>query len=134
MEVPYVSVSHVFVLPPMLTRDGFPDLNAFCAGRTLLPTNYWCEEVASIGAKDPCARHALLAFSTAYVLDFQPTEEMRRRANHHYRTAVRLIDQALHRQETYRPGNDDGIVAAMVLILSNDVSAHRPTHSHARCP
>ena len=68
----------------------------------------------------------MLAFATAYVLDFQPTEEMRLRANHHYAAAVRLLDAALRNQETYCPGREDGIVAAMVLILSNDVSASRP--------
>ncbi|KAG7288721.1 hypothetical protein NEMBOFW57_005077 [Staphylotrichum longicolle] len=96
-------------------------IHAFCAGRTLLPGNYWFDQVAAIAAKDPCARHALLAFSTAYVLDFQPTEAMRLRANDHYRNAVRLLGQALQQQETYRAGSEDGIVAAMILIYSNDI-------------
>ncbi|KAL1835889.1 hypothetical protein VTJ49DRAFT_5910 [Mycothermus thermophilus] len=87
-------------------------VNAFCAGRTLLEKNYWYDEVPAIAAKDEGARHALLAFSTAYVLDFQPTESMRLRANRHYRRAVELLNQALQRQETYQPGtaNADGIV------------------------
>lgn len=130
MEVSYVVTPILLPYPaPLSFTDpgaGYSDLHAFCTGRTLLPGNYWCDQVASIAAKDPCARHALLAFSTAYVLDFQPTEEMRLRANDHYRNAVRLLDQALQRQETYRTGSEDGIVAAIILILSNDVSVNRP--------
>jgi hypothetical protein len=98
------------------------DLNAYCPGRTLLPGNYWSEQVAPIAAKYACARHALLAFTISYVLDYAPTEEMRKRANYHYRTAVKLLEDALGREATYAVGHDDGVVAAMILILSNDVS------------
>lgn len=126
MEVSYVVtpilLPHIALLSFTDPWVGCSDIHAFCAGRTLLPGNYWFDQVAAIAAKDPCARHALLAFSTAYVLDFRPTEEMRIRANDHYRNAVRLLDQALQQQETYRTGSEDGIVAAMILIYSNDVS------------
>ncbi|KAK4449072.1 fungal-specific transcription factor domain-containing protein [Podospora aff. communis PSN243] len=96
-------------------------LNAYCPGRTLLPGNYWREQVAAIAVKYECARHALLAFASAYVLDYVPTEEMRKRANFHYRAAVRLLDEALAREETYAVGQDDGVVVAMILVLSNDI-------------
>ncbi|KAK4185040.1 fungal-specific transcription factor domain-containing protein [Podospora australis] len=96
-------------------------LHAFCPGRMLLPENYWSSQVAAIAVTNKAARHALLAFATAYALDYQPTETMRERANHHYRSAVRLIEEALQREETYSPGNEDGIVAAIILVLSNDI-------------
>ncbi|KAK0703672.1 fungal-specific transcription factor domain-containing protein [Lasiosphaeria miniovina] len=99
----------------------FFHLVAYCPGRMLLSDNYWCKEVVAIAVKDDCARHALLAFATAYVLDYEPTEEMRKRANHHYRTAVQLLDQALNRENTYTVGQDDGIVVAMILMLSSDI-------------
>ena len=98
------------------------DLNAFCPGRTLLPGNYWSEQVAAIAVKHACARHALLAFAISYVLDYEPTEEMRKRANYHYHRAVKLLEDDLGREATYAVGQDDGVVAAMILILSNDVS------------
>lgn len=105
-----------------LTDLCMADLNAYCPGRMLLPGNYWLEEVPAIAVKHPCARHALLAFSISYVLDYEPTEAMRIRANHHYSTAVKLLENALNRETTYAVGQDDGVVAAMILILSNDVS------------
>ena len=47
---------------------------------------------------------------------------MRKRANYHYHTAVKLLEEALGRETTYDVGQDGGVVAAMILILSNDIS------------
>lgn len=73
--------------------------------------------VSSAGTK-----HALLCFTTSYALDYQPTEEMRLRANFHYRTAVKLLNDNLAKAETYKVGMDNAVVAAMILIFSNDAS------------
>ncbi|KAK2590046.1 hypothetical protein QQS21_012274 [Conoideocrella luteorostrata] len=66
-------------------------LQAYCPGRTLLPENYWMDELVPIAVGNDCTRHALLSFPTSYALDYHPTEEMRKRANLHYETAVHLI-------------------------------------------
>ncbi|KAH6634685.1 fungal-specific transcription factor domain-containing protein [Chaetomium sp. MPI-SDFR-AT-0129] len=96
-------------------------LNAYCPGRMLLPGNYWYHEVPAIAVKHACARHALLALSASYVLDYEPTEEMRMRANRHYSTAVKLLEDALNSETTYAIGQDDGVVAAMILIFCNEI-------------
>ncbi|KAK5659444.1 hypothetical protein OQA88_645 [Cercophora sp. LCS_1] len=90
-------------------------INAFCPGRTLLKRNYWHEEIASIAVKDECVRHALLAFSTAYALDYQPGETLRRYANTHYAEAVRLLDQSLRNKDSYSAGKEDGVIAATIV-------------------
>ena len=78
----------------------------------------------AIAVANDCALHALLSFTTSYALDYHPTEEMRKRANLHYRTAVRLIGNALARTDTCTVGKADAVVAAIILVFSNDVSTN----------
>jgi hypothetical protein len=84
--------------------------------------------VAAIAVKDDCVRQALFAFSTAYILDYEPSDEMRIRANRHYRAAVQLLERSLKNEATYDVGREDSVVVAIILILSNDV---RKTQSRA---
>ncbi|KAK4141811.1 uncharacterized protein C8A04DRAFT_30656 [Dichotomopilus funicola] len=109
-------------------------LNAYCPGRMLLPGNYWYHEVPAIAVKHACTRHALLALSASYVLDYEPTEEIRMRANRHYYTAVKLLEDALNSETTYAVGQDDGVVAAMILIFCNEIVNWESRQSQGREP
>ena len=71
---------------------------------------------------DSCVKHALLAFTAAYVLDYLPTEQLRSRANTHYKKAANLLSDALSRSENIEVGKGDSLVAAAILLFSDDVS------------
>lgn len=70
---------------------------------------------------DDCVKHALLAFTAAYVLDYLPTEQLRSRANCHYKKAVNLLSDALSKSENLEVGKGDSLVAASILLFSDDV-------------
>jgi hypothetical protein len=91
----------------------------------LLPDNYWSLQMVPMAMAHDCTRHALLSFTTSYALDYEPNDQMRLRANYHYRRAVELLSEALSNAETYEVGRDDAVVAAMIMILSNDVSHYQ---------
>jgi hypothetical protein len=96
--------------------------SAICGGRTLLlRSNAWLEQ-SCIVDYDECARHAALAFSAGYMLDYAPSERLRVRANYHYKRASELLTLALKRPSTYMPGNEDAVVTAIELLYCDDVS------------
>jgi hypothetical protein len=66
--------------------------------------------------------HAVLALSAAYILDYKPIPAIQARANYHYKQAVDLVDQALRNPKSHEVGKDDAIIAALIMLLSNDVS------------
>lgn len=72
--------------------------------------------------KDECVSHAVLALASAYVLDYKPCAEIQRRANHHYKCAVDLVGQAMRDPQSHQVGKDDAVVAALILLFSDDVS------------
>lgn len=69
-----------------------------------------------------CVKHALLALASTYVLDYLPSKELEKRANMHHKRAVILLGQELNKEETYKPGSEDAVVGALVLLCHNDVS------------
>lgn len=73
-------------------------------------------------AGSECVKHALLSLASAYVLDFIHSEQLRERANYHYKRAVDLLGHALRDPEAHEVGKEDGIVSAIILLLSDDVS------------
>lgn len=98
-------------------------MTAFCAGRTLLPkTNFWLRDIAPIADKNEAVKHAVLALSAAYVLDYKPIPAIQARANYHYKMAVELLDKAMRDPTSHEVGKDDAIIAALIMLLSNDVS------------
>ena len=106
------------------------DVTAFCNGRTLLPkTNLYLREIAPIADKNECVRHALLALAAGYILDYKPIPKLQDRANKHYKEAVRLVDVAIRDRNCREVGKDDAVIAALVLLLSNDVSITAPLHT-----
>jgi len=105
-------------IEPLLTKSS--DQVGFCEGRTLLPkSNFWLVDIAPMASGNECVKHAILAFAAAYVLDYQPL--LRDRANYHYRKAVGLLTEALQSPDSRDIGKDDGTVAALILLLSDDV-------------
>jgi hypothetical protein len=109
----------------VLERQGLNsnvDISAICGGRTLLPrTNAWLD-LGSVIDSHECARHAALAFSAGYMLDYVPSQQLRVRANMHYKRASDLITRALNDPSIYEFGNEEGIVTALHLLWSDDVS------------
>ncbi|KAJ8125883.1 hypothetical protein O1611_g7755 [Lasiodiplodia mahajangana] len=94
---------------------------AICGGRTLLPkTNAWVD-FTSVVDGDECARHAALAFSAGYMLDYVPNEKLRIRANFHYKRASELLTLALKDPTIYTIGKDDAVVTALMLLWSEDI-------------
>ncbi|KAI4190937.1 MAG: hypothetical protein L6R41_000456 [Letrouitia leprolyta] len=74
-----------------------------------------------MAASNHCVKHALLALSTTYVLDYHPSKELEKVANMHHKRAVILLSQALNNEETYIPGNEDAVVGALALMSQNDL-------------
>ncbi|KAF2970095.1 hypothetical protein GQX73_g3416 [Xylaria multiplex] len=88
---------------------------AICDGRTLLPkTNAWID-ITSVVDGDDCARHAALAFSAGYMLDYAPNERFRIRANFHYKRASELLTLALKDPTIYEIGKGDAIIVQWEL-------------------
>ena len=99
------------------------DTVAFCTGRTLLPeSNGFLNDIMPMASGNACVKHALLALASTYVLDYLPSKELEKRANMHHKRAVILLGQELNKEETYKPGSEDGVVGALVLLCHNDVS------------
>lgn len=71
---------------------------------------------------DECVKHALLALTGAYVLDYIPSTQLLERTNRHYRDAVTLITNALAQQKTHEIGKGDSIISAILLLSTDDVS------------
>ncbi|KAK7413675.1 hypothetical protein QQX98_007457 [Neonectria punicea] len=94
---------------------------AICGGRTLLPkTNAWLD-LGRVIDGDECARHAALAFSAGYMLDYIPTEKLRVRTNFHYKRASELLKRALNDPSVYEVGKEEGVVTALHLLWSDDI-------------
>lgn len=79
-------------------------------------------DITPMAASNHCVKHALLALSTTYVLDYHPSKELEKVANMHHKRAVILLSQALNNEETYIPGNEDAVVGALALMSQNDVT------------
>ncbi|KAL8897114.1 MAG: hypothetical protein Q9207_007375 [Kuettlingeria erythrocarpa] len=84
---------------------------AFCSGRTLLAeSNGFLNDITPMAASNHCVKHALLALSATYVLDYLPSKELERVANMHHKRAVILLSQALNNEKTYIPGGEDAVL------------------------
>jgi hypothetical protein len=69
-----------------------------------------------------CVKHAILSLAAAYFLDYVPSEKLRGKANDHYREAVELLNDAIRDPQTEEIGKGDSVVAALILLMSDDVS------------
>ncbi|ATY64255.1 hypothetical protein A9K55_003836 [Cordyceps militaris] len=108
--------------------------NVFCAGRTLLTTsNFWVTQLLGIADGNECVNRILLAFTAAYILDYQPTNEMlRRRANSHYKRAANLLGVALQQHATRQVGKEEAAVAALLFLVCDDI-VHWETQRRGDC-
>lgn len=88
---------------------------------TLIPNgNSYLTEIAPIAARSECVKHAVLALSATYILDYSREDHIRTRANFHWKRAVYLLTQELN-NEVYEFGKEDTVVAALVLFSHNEV-------------
>jgi len=74
---------------------------------------------------EPCVKHALLALSGSYVLDFSRSDKLRQLTNYHYATASKMISEGLARPQSHAVSNSNAIIAAVVLMEVDDVSRVR---------
>jgi hypothetical protein len=101
------------------------DIQAFSPGRNVTPDNEpYRTELAPIAAASDLVKHALLACTASYFLDFQKGSIIAERAKlHHYR-AIMCLDQDLRALEWGVPGKEEAIGAGLTLIMLNEVGAH----------
>ncbi|KKY25351.1 hypothetical protein UCRPC4_g01829 [Phaeomoniella chlamydospora] len=69
---------------------------------------------------DLCVKHTLLALAAGYALYFQPSEALRTRANLHYRRAIDLLTASFADPKTQEIGNEEGVVASLLLLFIED--------------
>lgn len=86
-------------------------------------TNFWVTDLAAISDGNECAKHALLASTAAYILDYQPkNQQLRVRANAHYRRAADLLSKGFRGPEIRDIGKEEAIVTAVLFLVCDDVS------------
>jgi hypothetical protein len=66
-------------------------------------------------------KHAILAVSSSYVLDYSFNEMPEARANSHFQEAVQLLGQGLRNPENRVPGKGDALIASLILFSHNEV-------------
>lgn len=79
-----------------------------------------------MAVEEECVKHALLALAGTYLLDYIPSPPLLTRTNNHYQQAVSLITQALSTTEMRTSNRGDSIVAALSLLIVDDVSRPLP--------
>jgi hypothetical protein len=103
------------------------DCTAICSGRTLLKSsNGWLNDLAPIAMHDHFVNHCLLALSAGYALDYEPSNSLRLRANHHYYMANQFLNEKLSDPSTFTAHVADSVVAGIRLMWSDDVSPKFP--------
>ncbi|KAL8760162.1 MAG: hypothetical protein Q9184_003419 [Pyrenodesmia sp. 2 TL-2023] len=108
---------------------------AFCSGRTLLAeSNGFLNDVTPMAASNHCVKHALLALSATYVLDYHPSKELEQVANMHHKRAVILLSQELNDEKTYTPGGEDAVVGALALMSQNDLVNWETDRERSKTP
>lgn len=88
-------------------------------------------------ARSELVKHSLLSFASGYFLDLTPVKHLQDRANLHYKRAVSLLSSALQEVRRYQTGEEEALVASIVLLMGDDVRCHPtvPLKSFAElCP
>ena len=98
-----------------------------CAGRTVIHTdNAYKTEIAPMVERSDLVRHALLALSTTYLLDFNRADhEIKAKAEYHHKNAVDKLGEELSNMEIQSPGKEEAVCAAISLLVHNEVSGWR---------
>lgn len=84
-------------------------------------SNLYPHQFAAMASSDECVKHAVLSLAASYVLDFEWSDRLLTRANLHQKHCVNLIGKALNATTTYIPGNEDAVLAAIVILAHNEV-------------
>ena len=71
--------------------------------------------------KKPVVKHAILTLAASYILDFNPSEGVRQRANYHYGKAVLLLGEELKDIENRVPGKGEALIASLIVLGHNEV-------------
>ncbi|EFR05452.1 hypothetical protein MGYG_08464 [Nannizzia gypsea CBS 118893] len=74
----------------------------------------------SMAQHDQCVKHAVVALSGSYLLDYNPQRNLRDRVNYHYDKAKEMISVALRSRQNQAIGQGDNLVAAIMLLLVDD--------------
>lgn len=61
-------------------------------------------------------KHAILALSASYVLDYRRNEILEMRANFHHMKAVMLLSEELKNKENYTPGKEAALISTLILL------------------
>jgi hypothetical protein len=80
-------------------------------------------------------KHALLSLSCTYILDYKPSEYIRKVGNGHYKKAVMLLSEHLRDPRRQEVGKADDLVGAISLLNMHDVVSwelRRPRHQLPR--
>lgn len=70
---------------------------------------------------DEGVRHSLLALASTYVLDYQKSQLMRARANHHYQRAVDLLGMKLAHADDADDAQRKAMIGSIILLNAHDV-------------
>jgi hypothetical protein len=79
-------------------------------------------------------KHALLALSCTYILDYKPDEGLRLAGNKHYKKAVTLLSQKLKDPQEQAVGKADDLIAAISLLNMADVVTWELRRRHDQIP
>ena len=78
-------------------------------------------------------RHAVLALSTAYILDFNPSDnKIKAKAAHHHAMAVDKLGEELNNLSIQSPGQEEAVCAAIRIMCHSEVSFVCPNIGHHR--
>ncbi|KAG8531735.1 uncharacterized protein KY384_003367 [Bacidia gigantensis] len=94
-----------------------------CAGRTVINTdNAYKTEIAPMVERSDLVRHALLALSTTYLLDFNRADHaIKAKAEYHHKNAVDKLGEELSNMDIQSPGKEEAVCAAISLLVHNEV-------------
>ncbi|OLN86272.1 hypothetical protein CCHL11_04070, partial [Colletotrichum chlorophyti] len=108
------------------------DRNLFVFCDVLDKSNCWIENVPRMAATESGVRHAILALSATYVLDYQPKKSIRRAALEHYKKAVIILDLALREARVNTPSEAEADALVSVITLLNMIDVVSPEQRRPR--
>ncbi|KAK1768160.1 fungal-specific transcription factor domain-containing protein [Phialemonium atrogriseum] len=124
--------SHVPPLPPNFGHvclRGHTDralfaffLRAIVPGRTVIEgDNTYKTEIAPIAAENDLVKCCILSLAATYVLDFVQTPTLLQRAGFNHKKSMVLLTEELNKPDTYKPGHEVAVLAALTLLAHNEV-------------
>jgi hypothetical protein len=90
--------------------------------------------MAAMLSGSPVFKHSLLSLSCTYILDYKPSELLRKVGNDHYRKAVALLSELLRDPKAQDVGKADDIIGAISLLNMHDVVQWELRRLHDQLP